>query len=32
MLVERAMQLVEKLDPVFNSTSGLAYYSVNPTT
>ncbi|KAF9446193.1 glycoside hydrolase family 47 protein [Macrolepiota fuliginosa MF-IS2] len=32
ILLQRAIELVNKLDPVFNSTSGLAYYSVNPTT
>lgn len=32
ILLERAIDLVAKLDPVFNSTSGLAYFSVNPST
>lgn len=32
VLLGRAVDLVEKLDPVFNSTSGLAYFSVNPST
>lgn len=32
ILLERAIDLTDKLDPVFNTTSGLAYFSVNPST
>lgn len=32
ILLQRAIELADKLDPVFNSTSGLPYYGVNPST
>ena len=32
MLLRRAEEMVKQLDPVFNSTTGLPYYAVNPST